>query len=68
MMYGDSLWRREGNFGGMVISNAMFDTSRRVMEQVLATSEDVRCFNCSDGAKIEGEGPAQCRDKPLYVS
>ncbi|WP_429100781.1 motility associated factor glycosyltransferase family protein [Aeromonas rivipollensis] len=53
MMYGDSLWRREGNFGGMVISNAMFDTSRRVMEQVLATSEDVRCFNCSDGARIE---------------
>lgn len=53
MMYGDSQWRREGNFGGMVISNAMFDTSRRVMEQVLATSEDVRCFNCSDGAKIE---------------
>lgn len=53
MMYGDSLWRREGNFGGMVISNAMFDTSRRVIEQVLATNEDVRCFNCSDGAKIE---------------
>ena len=53
MMYGDSLWQREGNFGGMVISNAMFDTSRRVMEQVLATNEDVRCFNCSDGAKIE---------------
>lgn len=53
MMYGDSLWRREGNFDGMVISNAMFDTSRRVIEQVLATNEDVRCFNCSDGAKIE---------------
>ncbi|WP_404838170.1 6-hydroxymethylpterin diphosphokinase MptE-like protein [Aeromonas media] len=53
MMYGDSLWRREGNFGGMVISNAMFDTSRRVIEQVLAANEDVRCFNCSDGAKIE---------------
>lgn len=53
MMYGDSLWQREGNFGGMVISNAMFDTSRRVIEQVLATNEDVRCFNCSDGARIE---------------
>lgn len=53
MMYGDSQWRREGNFGGMVISNAMFDTSRRVIEQVLATNEDVRCFNCSDGAKID---------------
>lgn len=53
MMYGDSLWQREGNFGGMVISNAMFDTSRRVIEQVLTVNEDVRCFNCSDGARIE---------------
>ncbi|MGY3942491.1 motility associated factor glycosyltransferase family protein [Aeromonas tecta] len=53
LMYGDSPWQREGNFGGMVTSNAMFDTSRRVMEQVLATNDDVQCFNCSDGAKIE---------------
>lgn len=53
MMYGDSLWQREGNFGGTIISNAMFDTSRRVIEQVLAANEDVRCFNCSDGARIE---------------
>ena len=52
MMYGDSLWQREGNFGGTVISNAMFDTSRRVMEQVLANNDEVRCFNCSDGARI----------------
>ncbi|MBV7436167.1 6-hydroxymethylpterin diphosphokinase MptE-like protein [Aeromonas sp. sif2416] len=53
LMYGDSQWRRAGNFDGTVISNAMFDTSRRVIEQVLAANEDVRCFNCSDGAKIE---------------
>ncbi|TNI73267.1 motility associated factor glycosyltransferase family protein [Aeromonas media] len=53
MMYGDSLWQREGNFGGMVTSNAMFDTSRRVIEQVLAANVDVQCFNCSDGVKIE---------------
>lgn len=53
LMYGDSLWQREGNFGGTIISNAMFDTSRRVIEQVLATNEGVRCLNCSDGAKIE---------------
>lgn len=52
MMYGDSPWQREGNFGGTVISNAMFDTSRHVMEQVLVTNSDVRCFNCSDGARI----------------
>ncbi len=53
MMYGDSLWQREGNFGSTIISNAMFDTSRRVIEQELATHQDVRCFNCSDGARIE---------------
>ena len=53
MMYGDSLWQREGNFGETIISNAMFDTSRWVIEQVLAANEDVSCFNCSDGVKIE---------------
>lgn len=57
LMYGDSKWQRKGNFGGMVISNAMFDTSRRVIEQVLATHDDVRCFNCSDGVKIEKARP-----------
>ncbi|WP_429119850.1 motility associated factor glycosyltransferase family protein [Aeromonas allosaccharophila] len=57
LMYGDSKWQRKGNFGGMVISNAMFDTSRRVIEQVLATHDDVRCFNCSDGVKIENARP-----------
>ncbi|BCR29630.1 hypothetical protein KAM448_27480 [Aeromonas caviae] len=57
LMYGDNQWQRKGNFGGMVISNAMFDTSRRVIEQVLATHDDVRCFNCSDGVKIEKTRP-----------
>ncbi len=52
LMYGDSQWQHEGNFGGVVISNAMFNTSRRVIEQVLAANEHVQCFNCSDGAKI----------------
>ncbi len=56
-MYGDNQWQRKGNFGGMVISNAMFDTSRRVIEQILATHDDVRCFNCSDGVKIEKAMP-----------
>ncbi|MEH8217672.1 6-hydroxymethylpterin diphosphokinase MptE-like protein [Aeromonas veronii] len=53
LMYGDSQWQHEGNFGGVVISNAMFNTSRRIIEQVLAANEYVQCFNCSDGAKIE---------------
>lgn len=57
LMYGDSQWQCDGNFGGVVTSNAMFNTSRRVIEQVLAAHEHVHCFNCSDGAKIEGARP-----------
>ncbi|MBL0608972.1 motility associated factor glycosyltransferase family protein [Aeromonas jandaei] len=57
LMYGDSQWQHEGNFGGVVISNAMFNTSRRVIEQVLASNEYVQCFNCSDGAKIAKARP-----------
>lgn len=53
LMFGNNQWQRDGNFGGMVISNAMFDTSRRIIEKVLAANDDVRCFNCSDGVKIE---------------
>lgn len=59
---GDGQKQREGNFGGFVISDAMFDTSRRVIEQVLAANEDVRCFNCSDGAKIAGAKPFPSRE------
>ena len=56
-VYGDSQRACEGNFGGVVISNIMFDTSRRVTEEVLAANGDVQCFNCSDGAKIEMARP-----------
>ncbi|TNJ17742.1 hypothetical protein CF111_17630 [Aeromonas sobria] len=56
-VYGDSQRACEGNFGGVVISNIMFDTSRRVTEEVLAANSDVQCFNCSDGAKIEMARP-----------
>ncbi|MFQ2093750.1 6-hydroxymethylpterin diphosphokinase MptE-like protein [Aeromonas taiwanensis] len=68
LMYGDTEWRREGNFGGMVISNTMFDTSRRVIEQVLATHDDVRCFNCSDGVKIEKTRPLPSVEISLSAS
>ncbi len=57
LMYGDSQWQHEGNFGGVVTSNAMFNTSRRVIEQLLSANEDVQCFNCSDGAKIANTRP-----------
>ncbi|WP_421311951.1 6-hydroxymethylpterin diphosphokinase MptE-like protein [Aeromonas veronii] len=56
-VYGDSQRTCEGNFGGVVISNIMFDTSRRVIEGVLAANRDVQCFNCSNGAKIEMARP-----------
>lgn len=57
MVCGENKLPREGNFGGMVISDAMFDTSRKVIEQVLEANENVQCFNCSDGAKIIGAKP-----------
>lgn len=57
MMYGDSQWQHEGNFGGVVTTNAMFNTSRRVIEQVLAANQYVQCFNCSDGVKITRARP-----------
>jgi hypothetical protein len=62
LMYGDSQWQHEGNFGGVVTSNAMFNTSRRVIEQVLAANENVQCFNCSDGAKIAKARPFPDRE------
>lgn len=65
MVCGDGQLQREGNFGGLVISDAMFDTSRRVIEQVLAVNDDVQCFNCSDGAKIAGAKPFPSREISL---
>ncbi|MGL5813383.1 MAG: motility associated factor glycosyltransferase family protein [Aeromonas sp.] len=65
---GDSKLQREGNFGGFVISDAMFDTSRRVIEQVLAVNSDVQCFNCSDGAKIMGARPFPSNEIGLLKS
>lgn len=68
LMYSDNQWQRSGNFGGMVISNAMFDTSRRVIEQLLAANDDVRCFNCSDGVKIEKARPLPSVEISLSTS
>jgi len=65
-MYGDSQWQHEGNFGGVVTSNAMFNTSRRVIEQMLAAHEHVHCFNCSDGAKIENARPLPNSEVVFY--
>ncbi|MFQ2547933.1 6-hydroxymethylpterin diphosphokinase MptE-like protein [Aeromonas caviae] len=66
LMYSDKQWSREGNFGGEIISNIMFDTSRRVVEQVLSTNENVQCFNCSDGVKIEGAKALPASEVKLF--
>ncbi|MBL0646012.1 6-hydroxymethylpterin diphosphokinase MptE-like protein [Aeromonas caviae] len=57
MLYSANERQCEANFGGVVISNTMYDTSRYMIEQVLAGNMDVHCFNCSDGAKIAGAKP-----------
>ncbi|HEH9416811.1 TPA: motility associated factor glycosyltransferase family protein [Aeromonas sobria] len=57
LMYGDNKWHHEGNFGGLVMTDAMFNSSRVIIEQVLAANDDVQCFNCSDGAKIKNARP-----------
>lgn len=43
-----------GNFGGEFVCNDFFNMSRRSIEKLLNTYEDVNCFNLSDGAKIKG--------------
>ena len=66
IMYGDDQWQREANFSGVIISNAMFDTSRHIIEYVLSTNREVQCFNCSDGAKIKGARPFPSSEVGLF--
>lgn len=46
-----------GNFGGEVRSPFIFNSSRRILEGTLQLCPQVRCMNCSDGAKIAGTIP-----------
>ena len=46
-----------GNFGGEVMTNGLFDLSRRVLGHTLAYYPNAVCYNCSDGALIEGAKP-----------
>ncbi|WP_320151705.1 6-hydroxymethylpterin diphosphokinase MptE-like protein [uncultured Tolumonas sp.] len=46
-----------GNFGGEVRSPFVFNSSRRILEGTLHLCPQVRCINCSDGAKITGAIP-----------
>jgi len=66
LIYGDNGWPREANFGGVIISNILYDTSRNIIEQVLAANEQVHCVNCSDGARIAGANPLPSHKIDLY--
>ena len=48
-----------GNFGGQVYTEVVYDYSRHVLEWSLARQEykQAKCFNCSDGAHIQGASP-----------
>ncbi|GAB6076193.1 motility associated factor glycosyltransferase family protein [Desulfurobacterium crinifex] len=48
----------EGNFGGIVFTDSVFNWARRSMEECIfyyrATGKSFKIYNCSDGAKIAG--------------
>jgi len=45
------------NFGGDVAAEAILNWSRAALENVLKLHRDMRCINCSDGARIAGTTP-----------
>ena len=46
-----------GNFGGTVITNPLYMMSAHVMNNLLAGSQSVKCFNCSDGVMVDNAIP-----------
>lgn len=46
-----------GNFGGEVIAHNMFALSAKVMSVLLKSKDNINCFNCSDGAYVDGAKP-----------
>lgn len=46
-----------GNFGGTVTANRLFCVSIKGMESLLKLNPETRCYNCSDGALIDGAVP-----------
>jgi len=51
----------EGNFGGIVFTDSIFNWARRSMEECIlsyrAMGKNFKIYNCSDGAKIAGTEP-----------
>lgn len=59
-----------GNFGGVVIANELFSVSVKMMQELLQNNPHVECFNCGDGALIDGAKalqPAHVELAPLLV-
>jgi Uncharacterized protein conserved in bacteria len=59
-----------GNFGGVVIANELFSVSVKMMQKLLQNNPHVECFNCGDGALIDGAKalqPAHVELAPLLV-
>ena len=54
-----------GNFGGNIITNAMFDTARRALEITIADYPEAHVYNCSDGSLIDGATPLKPTDLRL---
>ena len=62
-------FRVAGNFGCDVITDPFLYTGKQQMERLLESfkSSQLSCFNCSDGAKIEGAIPLRSDDILLEV-
>lgn len=61
--------QKEGNFGGVVHSTYMMDTSRVQLElllEILNKRKGFSSFNLSDGAKIEGSYPVSPEDVMVF--
>ena len=58
-----------GNFGGTVISDHFMYTGKEQMDRLveLYKPQGLNCYNCSNGAKIEGAYPLHSKDIVLQV-
>lgn len=54
----------DGNFGGKIVSNALYKVSKDFLEEILY-NEDVNCYNCSNGALVKYTTPMHSYDISL---
>lgn len=55
----------DGNFGGKVLTDSLYNHSRQAIESLLSMNPEVRCYNTSDGAFIEGTQSIRYEDIQL---